>query len=435
MGFSRNDGKSGFLMSSKERKNTIWILSELYYPELEGSGYYVTRIAESLALRYRLHVLSVQPTYKARGIKAPKEEIVSDVRIFRCPSTTLNKDILFFRLINMLTISLSIFFNALCKIQRGDVILVITNPPSLPFMAGAIGKLKKAKLILRIEDLYPDVLIATGMLKQKSAPVKMLRFLHKKLYRQAERIIVLGRGMLELVTKRIGQDTAHVSLITHWADTEAIAPLPGKTNALLDRLGLSRQFVIQYSGNMGRIYDPEILVRCAKILENQTDIHFLFIGTGAKEAALRKLTAKMSLKNVTILPPQPRDKLPELLNACDLAAIPLISGMAGVSTPSRMYNIMAAGKPILAVADAKSELARVIAEEQIGWTVAPDLPPETIASVIIQAKANPDLLAEMSARSRQAAIEKYARRLIMQKHNDFIEQIILSDPSFLRDKP
>ncbi|MBP7232087.1 MAG: glycosyltransferase family 4 protein [Syntrophaceae bacterium] len=418
---------------TEKRKNTIWVLSELYYPEMEGSGYYVTRIAEALAVRHRVRVLSVQPTYKARGIKAPTNEVVHHVRIHRCLSTTFNKDILLFRLINLLTISLSIFFNALRRVHPGDIVLVITNPPSLPFIACIISKLRNAKLILRVEDLYPDVLVATGMFKPEAPPVKILYALHQKLYHRADRIIVLGRGMLGLVKRRIAQDASHAALITHWADSDSILPLPKENNILLDRLGLSSQFVIQCSGNMGRIYDLEILVRCAKILETQENIHFLFIGAGAKEPALRKIIADLNPKNVTILPPQPHSDLPELLNACDLAAISFIRGMAGISVPSRMYNIMAAGKPILAVVDAKSELAQVIAEEQIGWIIPPDSDPQTIASTILKAKDNPFLLAEMSVRARRAAVDKYARPLIMQKHNDLMDQITLSDPSFLRD--
>jgi colanic acid biosynthesis glycosyl transferase WcaI len=418
---------------AKNQKKTIWILSELYYPEVEGSGYYITKISEALALRYRVRVLSVQPTYDARGTKAPADEVHNHVRIHRCRSTTLNKNILFFRLVNLFTISVSIFFNALFRIHQDDIVLVITNPPSLPFIADITSRLRGAKVILRVEDLYPEVLVAAGLLNAESLPVKILNAIHRRLYQRVDRIIVLGRDMLARVKNKIGDGRTHVALIPHWADSDQITPMPRENNALLHRLGLLDKFVIQYSGNMGRTHDLEGLIRCAKILETQSNIHFLFIGSGAKEPTLRKIVGELKPKNVTLLPPQPRADLALSLNACDLAVISFVRGMSGVSVPSRMYNIMSAGKPILAVADENSELAQMIAEENIGWVVKPESSPVLIASAIMEAIANRDLLNQMSGRARLAAVEKYACPMIIRKHEELIDHLTLSDPSFRRD--
>lgn len=416
----------------ENQKKTIWVLSELYYPEVEGSGYYITKITEALAVRYCVHVLSVQPTYDARGIKAPTDEVLNNVCIHRCLSTTLNKNILLFRLLNLFTISVSIFFNALLRIHKGDIVLVITNPPSLPFIASMTSRLRGAKLILRVEDLYPEVLVAAGLINAKSLLVKILNTIHHRLYQHADRIIVLGRDMLALVKNRIGNDAAHTALIQHWADSDQITPMPRENNALLRRLGLLDKFVIQYSGNMGRTHDLEILIRCADILETQSDIHFLFIGSGAKEPALRKIVSELKPKNVTILPPQPREDLASSLNACDLSVISFVKGMAGVSVPSRMYNIMSAGKPILAIADSKSELSQVITEENIGWVVKPESP-ALVVSAIMEAKAHRDLLDQMSVRARSAAVKKYAYPIIIRKHEDLIDHLTMSDKCFRRD--
>ena len=146
----------------KSFENNIWILSELYYPEESATGYYVTKVAEGLALRHRVRVLSAQPTYKARGTRAPKDELHNNVHIHRCAATTLDKDIVAFRLVNLLTISTSIFLNAIWRIRCGDVVLVVTNPPTLPFVVFLACKIRRAKLVLRIEDVYPEALVAAG---------------------------------------------------------------------------------------------------------------------------------------------------------------------------------------------------------------------------------------------------------------------------------
>ncbi len=407
---------------ARSNDKCIWVLSELYYPEESATGYNVTKVAEGLALRHRVRVLTAQPTYKARGTRAPKDEIRNNVQIHRCAATTLDKDILAFRLVNLFTISISIFVNAIKRINRGDVVLVVTNPPTLPFLVFLACKLRGAKLVLRIEDVYPEALVAAGFAKQGSVVVRALDLLHRKLYTGVDRVIVLGRDMMQLVQNKIGNNAAHLTIITNWADTDQIVPLPRGTNALLQRHGIAEKFVVQYSGNMGRTHDIESLVQCAKRLESDDQIHFLFIGWGAKEPWLKKSVQELGLRNVIILPPQPRADLAVSLNACDVAIISFVSGMSGVSVPSRMYNIMAAGKPIIAVADKSSELAQMVEEENVGWVVEPELP-ERIAEVLLKAKSHRQLLVEMSARASTCVVEKYSEEAIMRKYESLMDSM------------
>jgi colanic acid biosynthesis glycosyl transferase WcaI len=411
-------------MAQAERSR-VWYLSELYYPEDSATGYYVTKTAEALAATYDVSVLCAQPTYRARGTKAPTHELLNNVHVHRCAATTLNKDVLTFRLVNLFTISVSLFFKAVGSIRQGDVVFVVTNPPTLPFVAFLACKLKGARLILRIEDVYPDAMIAAGMLRSGSVIVRMLNFMHRSLYRNVDRVIVLGRDMLQVVRKKIQQNDRHVSIVTHWADCGEITPLERNENPLLRKHGLTNKFVVQYSGNMGRTHDIEGLIQCARMLESEGDIHFLFIGTGAKETWLRRTAQEFRLKNVTILPPQPRGDLAQSLNACDLAVISFVEGMAGVSVPSRMYNILAAGKPILAVADADSELALVVQEERVGWLVQPASPEKT-AQAIREAFSNPGLLFEMSKRARTLVLRDYTQMQIVGKIEDILEDVASS---------
>jgi glycosyltransferase involved in cell wall biosynthesis len=406
----------------------LWVLSELYYPEDSATGYYITQIAESMAGFCQVEVLSAQPTYRARGTRAPADEVLKNVHIHRCAATTLNKDILVFRLLNLFTISVSLFFNAVWKIRRSDIVLVVTNPPTLPFVALLATKLRGAKLILRIEDIYPDAMVAAGMVKPTSLLVRFLNVVHRSLYRNADRVVALGRDMLRLIHRKLGAEAGHVSTITNWADSDLIAPLDRSTNPLLRKLGLGEKFVIQYSGNMGRTHDIEVLVRCAGILKDDRMFHFLFVGAGAKEQWLRKTTRDLKLGNVTILPPQPRSELAQLLNACDLAVISFVAGMSGVSVPSRMYNNFAAGKPILAIADADSELAQVIQEARVGWVVRPGSE-ERAVHAIREAASNRALLLEMSGRASALAIHEHTRRHVMEQYEQLVRSVASSATS------
>ena len=122
----------------------LWFISEVYYPEDTGTGYYMTGVAEGLALHFDVHVLCSQPTYAARGSLASWRETYRNVHIERCPGTTFNKDVLILRLANVLTISCSLFLRALQRIRRSDVVIVVTNPPLLPFVIATVCRLRGA---------------------------------------------------------------------------------------------------------------------------------------------------------------------------------------------------------------------------------------------------------------------------------------------------
>lgn len=410
--------KDESMMSKK-----IWVVSELYYPEETSTGYFLTKIAEGLAESLPVSVLCVQPTYAARGVRAPVKERRNRVDIIRCKATALNKDIMIYRLVNMITISLSIFIKTLLHVNRQDYVLVVTNPPLLPFLTVAACRLRGAKCLLLVHDVYPEVLIVTGMTKAKTLFVKLLERATKLLYQNSERIIVLGRDMRELVLNKIGdKNSQRVVVIPNWADIDEIVPGARDESAFLAALGLSQKFVVQYSGNMGRTHGLENIIATANKLSPHENIHFLFRGTGAKKPWLESAVKKSNLANVSILPSQPRSELKSLLNGCDVAIISFIPGMAGISVPSRMYNILAAGKPIIAVADPESELALVVQEEKVGWVIPPNAP-DILAEVILEAMANKELLIKMGYRARAVAEEKYSLNRIIKKYTSLVNGI------------
>jgi glycosyltransferase involved in cell wall biosynthesis len=310
------------------------------------------------------------------------------------------------RLINLVTISISLFLRLLMRLRRGEKVLVVTNPPPLPFLAGLACRLRGAQCVLLIHDIYPDVAVASGLLRADSCLVRWLQRCVRRLYRSVDTIVVLGRDMREVVLQRCPKDQHRVAVIPNWADVEDVRPEPRAQNRLLREHGLLDKFVVQYAGNMGRVHDIEALVRCAGQLRQHDAIHLLILGSGAKKAGLERAIVESRLTNVTLLPPFPRSASSECLNACDVAINALVPGMQGLSVPSRTYNILAAGKPIIAATDRDSELARVIREEDVGWVVAPG-DALGMARAILEARACPDALAAMGRRARLAAETKY----------------------------
>lgn len=393
--------------SQKLNLQTLWVVSELYYPEETSTGYYLTRIAEGLADDFKVKVLCGQPNYSARGVKSPKREVHRKVEIFRAWGTTLDKNVIPFRILNMLTLGWSIFWKAFLKFRKNEKVLVVTTPPSLPFITALAAVLRGARYYLLIHDNYPEILIAVGKAKENSFFVSVLDFFNRQLYKRATKIIVVGRDMQELVERKTGGFDLPVEYIPNWAELEQVEPAERRDNPLLKELGLIDKFVFLYAGNMGHPNDLESLLKCAEKLSDKPEFHFIFLGTGVKRKWLERESADKKLSNVTLLSPRPRSEQNIFLNACDVAIVSLVSKMKGVSMPSRTYNILAVGKPILALTEENSEVARVISEDKIGWIVPPD-DVQTLEKTILEIAKNRDLLKSMEAKARNSAITKYS---------------------------
>jgi colanic acid biosynthesis glycosyl transferase WcaI len=395
---------------------SVWIVSELYYPEETSTGYLLTRIAEGLARHVPVNVIAGQPTYSARGTRAPAREEREGVDIHRCIGTTLDKDVPLLRLLNAVTLSASIFLSVLRRVRKGDAVLVVTNPPPLPFVVYLACRLRGARCLLLIHDVYPEVLVASGMAAPGSLLVRAVGWLTRLLYRGVERIIVLGRDMEQLVHDKLGHGNERVAVIPNWADLELVSARPREGNALLRELALQDRFVVQYAGNMGRTHGIETLIDAAVALRG-TRVHFVFIGSGAKKRWIEERVQGLGLENVTVLGNRPRSDQDNFLNACDITVISFVRGMAGVSVPSRMYNVMAAGKPILAVADDHSELALVVRENDIGWVLAPG-DSQGIVDCLRHASENADRVRDMGRRARAVAEERYSLGKVIESYRE-----------------
>jgi glycosyltransferase involved in cell wall biosynthesis len=390
--------------SSRPRR--LWVLSELYYPEETSTGYLVTRIAEGLATTFDVRVLCSQPTYASRGLRAPRTDIRNGVPIRRCPSTTLARAVPVYRLLNVVTVTASLWAFAIASVRRGDCLLVVTNPPLLPFVAAIVTWLRGACLLLLVHDVYPNVLTASGLTSRTGFLARCLRRMSQWLYGSARRTIVLGRDMKRLIEAEMRISGDRIAVIPNWADADAIHPTKRTENALLAELGLIDKFVVQYAGNMGYTHGLECLVDAMEKLRGDGDVFFLFIGSGVKKAWLEAKVRELALPNARVLGNRPRGDQPNFLNACDVAIITFVAGMAGVSVPSRMYNILAAGKPIIAVADDDSELAAVVRDERVGWVVPPG-DADGIVQAVLAARRQPEALLDMGRRARVVA-ERYS---------------------------
>ena len=390
----------------------VWVVSDTYFPELTSTGYYMTGLAEGLAASRPVSVVCGQPQYALRGTIAPRRETRAGVDIHRVRGLAFNKNRIWLRLLNIASFSAAMFGTLLRRLRRHDVVLVVTNPPTVPYLVRLATWLRGARAILIVHDVYPDAMIAAGMLSPSGLTARMFRVLSSALLKSMDEIIVIGRDMADLLGRRVGSDT-HIVPIPIWASEDLIASEEAEPNALRTRLGLTDHFVLQYAGNIGRVQDMPLLVNLMRRLAaDAPDARLLVIGGGARREWLEATIATVGLSNILVLPEQPREGQAEYLRACDVAVMAFVPGMYGVGVPSRLYNIMATGRAVIAAVEPQSEPGRVITEEAIGWVVPPG-DAAAFAAAVCAAMADRARLAEMGVRARRAALAKYQRGAIL----------------------
>jgi colanic acid biosynthesis glycosyl transferase WcaI len=402
--------------------HTLWIATEIYYPEKTSTGYILTMLAEGLGAAGRVAVLCAQPSYERKGHQASERERVNGVDITRVAHPRFDRSSLFGRAVNVFIVSLRMFTRALREFRNNDVVIVVTNPPLLPFAIYAAAAIRGTSVVLLVHDLYPEAAIHAGVLREGSVMAKMWRRASDSLFRRVTRIVVLGRDSAELIAPRLADGMARIRVIGNWADVDDVRPGLPADNALLQSLGLSQRFVLGYAGNMGRVHDIELLVGAARVFrESAPEVHFLFIGNGAKDALVAAAAAEPA-SNVTLLGPRDRSEQDVFLNACHVSIMAMAPGMAGVGVPSRLYNVLAAGRPVAAAVDSESEPARVINEERIGVHTPPgDL--RSFVEAIESMRRDESFLVDAGCRARRAAVERFSFPGILAAYRQLLAEL------------
>jgi len=392
--------------SMNAQNNTLWVIAESFYPEDNGTGYQLTSLALELSKIYAIRVITAVPE-KLSHEKYNLHEQYRGICIRRIKVDYFDRHRLPFRFVNILIHSFKLMVLLLKNMRRTDKVLVVGNPPTLPYIVLIASKLISVKVILVLYDLYPEALAVVDVLSTNSFTFKALDYAARYLFKKVYKIVVLGRDMQDLLLRKEPYLKSKICLIPSWAESTIIMPKNIKQNIILKKFNLVDKFIFQYSGNLGRTHNIEAILELAKASESVKNLHFLIIGDGAKKKWLDQALYAHPLSNVTTHTFFSNDLRCEVQNAAHIGIISFIPGMSGISVPSRMYNMMAAGKPILAIVDPNSEVAMTLREEKIGWVVPSDKPLNALP-VILNIMGNPDMVLDMGNRARKLAEDKYS---------------------------
>ena len=275
-----------------------------------------------------------------------------------------------------------VFVALLKRLQRGDVAVTVTAPFMLPYAVAAAARLKRTRSVLIMHDLYPDVLVMAGLLKPESVSAKAMRGANALMFRALDAVVIIGRDTEALLLRYGGITPDKIRFIPNWA-TLAPAVRPLQPDNPWRRPHAAR-FVVGLSGNLGFTHDPLIVFEAARLLRDDPDIHFLLSGWGIGFERLKQMQSEANLANVTLVDRVGDEELEAFLAAANVWLIPYRKNVAGVSTPSRFYNLLAVGRPVILVSEPGAEAALTVTEHDVGWVVPPGKP-DQLAKAIRQA--------------------------------------------------
>jgi len=362
----------GFLQV-KSRNKTVKILCQGFYPDIVAAGELLFELAERLVNSHDVNVsvLTAQPSFVKKD-KLPSKEILNGVSIKRLNIFNFNKNTLGGKILN----SWSFFFKVLFTVifaSRYDWLLIPTSPPLLPLIGVVAKFLYGQKYIYLMHDIYPETASKLGYISEDGILYKIWKFLNKISLKNADKIIVLSEDMRLKLTDSIEDiDLEKISIIHNWSNEDLMKIIPKKENYFLDKYGLRDKFIVEYSGNLGRIHEFNTLLKAAKELNNHENIVFLFIGDGGKKSEIESFVKNHGLKNVRMLPYQERSELPLSLGMADIQILSLEKGYEKLAVPSKFYGILASGKPVMFIGDKNCHIARVIENNNCGFNIETD---------------------------------------------------------------
>ncbi|PWN70394.1 glycosyltransferase WbuB [Chryseobacterium phosphatilyticum] len=346
----------------------LWIATELFYPEETSTSFILTKIANRLSEKYNVKVVCGDPVYDKQS-KSKNFSLHSDVSVHRIKGFGGNKNSLVSRSLRFIFLSLSIFFYLWKNVKKGEKVFIVTNPAPLILLISILKRFKKIELIILVHDVFPENTIPAGIIKsEKTLPYQFLRSIFDKAYSNADLLITLGRDMQKVIEGKIKKynSKSKIEIIENWGDTEGIYPL-SKQDVFNDDSPMKNKIIFQYAGNIGRVQGLLELLEIIKKVNNNR-LAFYFVGEGAVKQSMLEYVQENQLQNVYFDGAYSREDQLSVLNKADVSFVSLAPKMFGLGVPSKTYNILAAGKPILYIGEKNSEIDLLVKEENIGYS-------------------------------------------------------------------
>ena len=371
-----------------ENKQTLWIVTELFPPDETSTSYILGEIANAMVEKYQVKVICGPEIYDKRKKldENNKFKLDASIEVFRANGADLDKNTKKGKALSFLLMSKRLYALAKKNIMKEDKVLMVTNPAPLVLLMSRLKKNRGFEWHVLVHDVFPENTVPADL----NMPMyKLVKSLFDKAYRRADQLIALGRDMRQVLDEKVKNGSKReeglpkISIIENWADLKGIKPQPMPDG----------QIILEYAGNIGRVQGLD------KVIDNLPDkVELHLYGTGSMEEEIKK----MNHPRVFFHGPYFRSQQNEVLAACHMAIVTLQEGMYGLGVPSKTYNILASGRPVLYFGPKDSEIDLLVKENGIGFCGWPE-------------KWDMEELKMMGTKARELAEREYSECTILNK--------------------
>jgi colanic acid biosynthesis glycosyl transferase WcaI len=389
-----------------KRPARVFFVNRYFHPDESATS----RILSDLAFRLAeqglpVAVVTSGQLYEDPNARLPASETIRGVSIHRVATARLGRSRLRGRALDYASFHGAVAWRLLRLVRPGDIVVAKTDPPLLSVTLAHVCAWRGALLINWLQDMFPEVALtlAPGILPKPLHA--LLMSMRDRSLRHATMNIVLSEGMRARVRAR-GVEPAKTIVIPNWADTKALTPHPTGASFTRRRLGLTDRFVIGYSGNFGRAHEFDTLITAARLLDEDSRFAFLMTGGGARSQDLQRAAAQARLSHFHFQGYQPAQWLSDSMAAADIHLVSLLPALEGLIVPSKVYGILAAGRPVVFIGDTGGDIAQLIREHACGISVAVGAGAE-LAEGLRSLRADPARVLLMGANARRLALARY----------------------------
>jgi colanic acid biosynthesis glycosyl transferase WcaI len=390
----------------------ILILTQYFPPEKVGPAVWLKELAEDLLTAgHEVNVLTAFPNYPNGVIPPPyrhklyQREELDGAHVFRTYIYATQSKAFWRRVADFGSFIVSSLLGGALAGPRTDVIYAILPPLPLGLTACVLGWLKSAKVVVNIQDIHPDVAVAVGVLRNRAA-IRFFKWMEKWIYRHAYAIVVISEGFRQNLLAK-GVLGSKIRVVSNWADPDLIRPGPADPS-LRESWGKDK-FIVVYSGGLTHNSNLECVIQALDLLQNEP-FRLVIIGEGVKKHRLEEDVQVRGLDNVLFKPFGPLERYPTVLRSADMNLVTLNSSAAIASVPSKIFKMMASGRPVLAVAPPQSEIARLVKSADCGICIESG-DPKDLAEALHYAYAHREEIDQMGMRGRKYLEEHFSRRI------------------------
>lgn len=411
------------IMPEESSNKEYLLLTDYFHPESVSTGRLMTELAVGLRERgLDLTVYTSQPSnHGETSEKVPRHTTHKGVPVKRVRSPQIQRTSKIRHLAEWILFPIVVFCTLVMDRPSGDrELIVVSNPPLLPLFAWALCRLRGWEMTYIIHDLWPDIGVNFGYYSESGMLNRVWSAVHRAVVRDSANLIVLGPAMKEYVREQVCPSITdeQITVIHNWEDQESIRPISKHENWFSEQHGLRDQFTVVYSGNINDSHDLETVVNAAEHLDE--DVHVLIIGEGLKKDELISLAKQSNVceDTVTFLPYQPVETLPYSLTCGDVTLVTKTENV-GLAVSCKVYTSLATGQPVLCLAEAHSDEARIVQRANAGIQVSPgDI--DGVINAIERWRRNPDLVSEQGQNARHEFETRYTKRDAIDQYYDVL---------------